>query len=321
MSGWFAAQIVHTGRLPLFCFFCAFLVSFCFIRLSVRLIRAQVRWWPGNISRGDTHVHHMVFGVIFMVIAGVAAIAPPAHSADWRAGAAALFGIGTALVLDEFALILHLRDVYWSSAGRVSIDAVLIAAGITALLLLGASPAGVSDVADYRRLPGGTGALVSLVLSLVLLFGFAAITLLKGKIWTGLLGLFLPFLFVVAALRLARPHSPWARWRYQGKPRKLARAVRRETRIRQPVIRAKTRIEDLIAGYHDRPPGPRGSARQKSGRPLSGAAVILCRRHPPPTAGDLTAGAESRKGWDHDRCRLGSGPARPGPRRCAPAAG
>ena len=193
MSGWFAAQIVHTGRLPLFCFFCAFLVSFCFIRLSVRLIRAQVRWWPGNISRGDTHVHHMVFGVIFMVIAGVAAIAPPAHSADWRAGSAALFGIGTALVLDEFALILHLRDVYWSSAGRVSIDAVLIAAGITALLLLGASPAGVSDVADYRHLPGGAAALVSLVLTLVLLFACAAVTLLKGKIWTGLIGLFLPF--------------------------------------------------------------------------------------------------------------------------------
>ena len=50
MSGWFQAQIVHTGRLPLFCFFVAFVLGFGFIRLSVRLIRARVRWWPGWIS-------------------------------------------------------------------------------------------------------------------------------------------------------------------------------------------------------------------------------------------------------------------------------
>ncbi len=153
MSGWFTTQIVHTGRLPLFCFFVAFLASFAFIRVSVRMIRAQVRWWPGNISSGGTHVHHMVFGVIFMVIAGVAGIAAPAGSTGWRAGAAALFGIGTALVLDEFALILHLRDVYWTSAGRVSIDAVFIAAAITALLLLDVTPASVSHLAAFRRGP------------------------------------------------------------------------------------------------------------------------------------------------------------------------
>jgi len=56
-SGWFNRQIVDTGRLPLFCFFVAFLVSFAFIRLSVRMIRAQVRWWPGNVSKGGTHLH------------------------------------------------------------------------------------------------------------------------------------------------------------------------------------------------------------------------------------------------------------------------
>jgi len=72
MSGWFTTHIVHTGRLPLFCFFVAFLASFGFIRVSVRMIRAQVRWWPGNVTHGDTHLHHMVSGVVFMVIAGVA---------------------------------------------------------------------------------------------------------------------------------------------------------------------------------------------------------------------------------------------------------
>lgn len=248
-SGWFESQIVHTGRLPLFFFFVAFLVSFIFIRISVRMIRAQVRWWPGNVTSGDTHVHHVVFGVVFMVVGGVGGFAVPAHSTPWRAAAAALFGIGTALVLDEFALILHLRDVYWSSAGRVSIDAVFVAAAVTALLLVGVTPAGVSDVHNFLNLPGSGSALASLLVSLALLFGLAAITLLKGKIWTGLFGLFLPFLFLIGALRLARPHSPWARWRYGRKPGKLDRARRREQRFREPVIRTKTRVQDLVAGY------------------------------------------------------------------------
>ena len=86
----------------------------------------------------------------------------------------------------------------------------------------------------------------------------AAITLLKGKIWTGLFGLFLFPLLIVGAIRLARPGSPWARWRYQRRPRKRARAARRERRFRQPVIRFKLRIEDFLSGL--RPDPPKNSA-------------------------------------------------------------
>jgi hypothetical protein len=260
-SGWFSTVIVETGRLPLFCFFVAFLVSFLLIRLSVRMIRAEVSWWPGNVTRGDMHLHHMVFGVIFMVVAGVAGLAVPVHSLGWRAGTAAAFGVGTALVLDEFALILHLRDVYWTSAGRVSIDAVFIAAGLTALLLLGVVPAGIHDVAVFLGKTSDSTALGSLLGTLAVLFTLALVTLLKGKIWTGLFGLVLPFLFLIGAVRLARPGSPWSRWRYRAKPKKAARAVRREERVRQPVIRVKTRLVDLVAGYHDMPPLPARPAR------------------------------------------------------------
>jgi hypothetical protein len=297
MSGWFTTQIVHTGRLPLFSFFVAFLVSFAFIRVSVRMIRAQVRWWPGNVSSGGTHVHHMVFGVVFMVAAGVAGFAAPAHSQGWRAGYAALFGVGTALVLDEFALILNLRDVYWTSKGRVSIDAVFLAAGLTALLLFGITPAGVSDVANFRQRPATGEALAGLTASLVVLFAVAAITLLKGKIWTVLLGVFLPFLFLVGALRLARPHSPWARWRYQGKPEKLARASRREERFRKPVIDARTRVEDLVAGYHGRPARRAGSTPAKRDAELRAG----------PAPGIAAEGALLSRLW--------SSPAEPSPRR------
>ncbi len=191
MSSWFSTNIVQTGRLPLFCFFVAFVLGFGFIRLSTRLIRAQVRWWPGNITPGNLHVHHMVFGVVFMLVGGVTGIVAPYGSLAWRSGAAALFGLGAALVLDEFALILHLRDVYWSSAGRLSVEAVFVAAGITMLLLLGIQP--------------------------------------------------------------SRPGSPWARWRYQNKPHKRARAARRERRLRQPVVRLRVRLEDLVSGLQDHP--------------------------------------------------------------------
>ena len=255
MSGWFDAQILHTGRLPLFCFFVAFVVSFGFIRLSARLIRAKVRWWPGNVVAGDVHVHHMVFGVVLMTIGGVAELAAPLGSLGWRAGAAGLFGLGTALVLDEFALILHVRDVYWSNEGRISIDAVFVAAGVTALLLLGITPVGVKNVADYQRLlPGTPGAVATLHVAVAVLFVLASVTLLKGKIWTGLVGLFVPPLFIVGAIRLARPGSPWARWRYRDRPGKQAKAERREQHLREPVIRLKIRVQDKMTGSHDLPP-------------------------------------------------------------------
>jgi hypothetical protein len=251
VSSWFHAQIVHTGRLPLFCFFIAFVVSFVAIRLSVRLIRARVRWWPGNFRAGSLHVHHMVFGVVLMGVGGVAELAAPVHSLIWRSIPAGVFGAGMALVLDEFALILHLRDVYWSNEGRLSIDAVFVAVGVTALLLIGVSPVGVTSVDEYRLLPGGPGADATLIVVVAVLLVLAGITLLKGKIWTGLLGLFIPPLFVIGAIRLGRPGSPWAHWRYRHRPGKMARARRREERLREPVIHAKSWVQDLLAGRPD----------------------------------------------------------------------
>jgi len=253
VSGWFSAQIVHTGRLPLFWFFVAFIAGFVSIRVSVRLIRAGVRWWPGNLIAGAVHVHHMVFGVILMAVGGVAGLAAPTFELFWRAGAAAVFGLGTALVLDEFALILHLRDVYWANEGRLSVDAVFTAAGVTALLLIGVSPIGVKNVVGIHQMPGRLPADTALVVTVTVLFALAVVTLLKGKPWTALLGLVIPVALLAGAVRLARPGSPWARWRYRNRPVKLARATRREQRLREPVIRAKDRIEDLLTGPHGKP--------------------------------------------------------------------
>ena len=61
------ARQAAVGGVPLFL---AFVVTFLFIRLSVRMIRAGVRWWPGNVKPGGLHVHHVVFGIVFMLVAG-----------------------------------------------------------------------------------------------------------------------------------------------------------------------------------------------------------------------------------------------------------
>lgn len=258
MGAWFADRIIETGRLPLFCFFIGMVVGFAFIRTSTRLIRAQVRWWPGNVSPGGLHIHHVVFGVAFMILFGVASLAIPDDLYGWRAVMAAGFGVGTALVLDEFALILHLQDVYWTAEGRSSINALFVVVAITALLLLGVQPFLVEDaelvINDHPL------ARFWSTLPLLGLLVLAAVTVLKGKVLTGVVGLFVPLLLLVGAIRLARPHSPWARWRYRpGRrrgERKRERARRREARVVAPVNRAWDRLQNLIAGAPDQPDPP-----------------------------------------------------------------
>ncbi|WP_433474058.1 hypothetical protein ACQPZP_35515 [Spirillospora sp. CA-142024] len=244
----FDERIVEAGRLPLFGFFVAFLVTFVLTRVNVRLIRANVRWWFRNVTAGDLHIHHVVFGVVLMLLGGVGSLAVPDAYVGLNVAAAVVFGTGSALVLDEFALILHLSDVYWTEKGRASVDAVFVAIAVTGLLLLGIRPLGYEGIAPDP----GTGILTRVyVASLVVNLVFAVITLLKGKIWTGLIGLFVPALLIVGAVRVARPGSPWSRWRYAPDSRKYQRAVRRERLFRRPLIQAKIWVQEFIAGRHD----------------------------------------------------------------------
>ena len=252
LGGWFHRTVVESGRLPLFCAFVAMLVAFGFIRLSVRLIRAHVRWWPGNVKSGGLHIHHVVFGVVFMIVGGIGGIALPDNALWPLCVTSAIFGVGTALVLDEWALILRLKDVYWTAEGRASVDAIFVAFAIVGLLLFGARPLDIGSTNST-----GGGGVTATILATAFYVVLAGITLLKGKLWTGLLGVFIPLLLIVGSIRLARPHSPWARWRYHEHKRsgraRLERAERREHRYRDPLIRAKIRVQELVAG---RPSAP-----------------------------------------------------------------
>ncbi|MEU5840291.1 hypothetical protein [Rhodococcus sp. NPDC047139] len=248
MLDWMRREIVDEGNLPLLFFLLGFVLAFLFIRISVRLIRADVRWWPGNITPGGHHVHHVVFGIVTMVIAGggLIAIAEDGNRVATTV-LAALFGVGAALTLDEFALIFYLNDVYWEEQGRVSVDAVFVAIAVTGMWLLGLRPFELGDATNFED-SGDWAERAGLVVGVLVNLLLAAIVLAKGKIWTGLAGLFVAPLLWIGAIRLSRPGAPWARWRYVGRPRRMSRALARERRLRRPVIRAKLFVQELVAG-------------------------------------------------------------------------
>ncbi|MEW5812726.1 MAG: hypothetical protein AB1925_25165 [Actinomycetota bacterium] len=244
------------SRLPLVCCLVAFILTFFVTRTIVRYIRSHAdsdaprKWWqPRNISgSGGLHIHHVVIGVILVMVSGVAMVTLAVDGGVPEFTAASiLFGVGAALVLDEFALILHLSDVYWSEDGRASVDAVFVAVAVAGLLILGFNPLSFFDVTIWRD-DDSVAARVLVIGTAVLTLALAVIVLLKGKVWTGLVGMFITPLLVVGAVRLSRPHAPWARWRYTNRPRKMHRALERERWLRRPVIQAKLWLQDAISG-------------------------------------------------------------------------
>jgi lysyl-tRNA synthetase, class II len=196
--------IVDTGREAEFLFFVAFLASFGFIRTSAHLIRDQVSWWPGNVNVGGTHIHHLVWGICTVLITGYVGVAVNPAS-PWKEIVAVLFGVGTGLTLDEFALWLDLDDVYWSERGRKSIDAVIVAAALSGVVLVGFN-AWIDVATEVKDLVFAlAGAIGGVTLLLII------VNLAKEKFGVALCGLILPPVAWVGAFRLGKPHSLWAR--------------------------------------------------------------------------------------------------------------
>jgi hypothetical protein len=193
----------------------AFLVTFVVTRIVTRSIRRGRGRFRDTVV-GGVHIHHQVYGIFLILLAGTAEFTYRPGSPGVQA-LAVLFGAGAALTLDEFALWLRLDDVYWSAEGRRSVDAVLVAAVIGTLLLLGANPFGEQS--------GPPAVTVAATITLNLLFALLAI--LKGRTVLGLIGVLLPVVALVAALRLARPGSPWARRWYPPGSRRCTRSHER----------------------------------------------------------------------------------------------
>jgi hypothetical protein len=215
LAGAYQEGIVDAGRQPELLGLLAFLVTFAVVRTVTHGIRSGARWSPGNVEVKGTHVHHLVPGILLLLVVGYVGVMlePPS---PWHEVIAILFGIGASLTLDEFALWLDLRDVYWSREGRRSIDAVIVAAVLGAIGVLGF---GVwIDLAEDVELATQLSVAGIGVAGLVL----AILCALKGKPVMAVAALLVPAIGLVGVLRLAHPSSLWARRLYSQERRRRA---------------------------------------------------------------------------------------------------
>jgi hypothetical protein len=242
-------NIFDAGKEPLFLLLLSFLVAFFLTRLYTRLARYR-GWGSGNV--GGVHLHHVVPGIILVLVSGLLLAATSNSQSIGRDLVAIVFGVGAALILDEFALVLHMEDVYWTERGRLSVEATILGVLVAGLMLVASSPFGSAG--------DSTGTRLTAIFSFLLLnVFFAVLTLLKGKFIVGAVAMFITPVGWVGSLRLAKPYSPWARWFYdpeRGRPsrrakreRKLARATRRFQTGR--LGRFERRLVDVIGGKFD----------------------------------------------------------------------
>ena len=234
-------QLVAHDKQWIFLVLLGLIVSFGFIRLSTRLMRSpRVPWWPGSIvSEGGVHIHHLVFGIVLMMLAGAISFTGFATSPLYEI-CAFTFGVGIGLTIDEFALWVYLDDVYWKEQGRASVDAAVLAVAFLGLVLIGIRPV---DLAG-----DSVGAVLSSILTIAFSLAMSLICLLKQRLWHGAIGLFLPPLAIYGAARLGKPESAWAKRRYGDRdPGKQDRSRRRFPPDRRSE-RLKRWLQDAIGG-------------------------------------------------------------------------
>jgi lysyl-tRNA synthetase class 2 len=240
----YESEIYEAGKEPLFFLFLSFLIAFALVRLYTRLARSR-GWGSGNV--GGIHLHHIVPGIALMCVGGLLSFAPIADSPVASDLAAIIFGAGAALVLDEWALVFHLGDVYWLEQGRASVSAAIMGVMVAGLLLVSSSP---FDPGSSRTDDSKTAFFATIAANLV----FATVSFLKAKPFLGITALFFSPVGWVAAVRLAKPSSPWAHWFYDPargrspdrRARKLARSRKRFSHSR--LERFQRWFTDLIGG-------------------------------------------------------------------------
>ena len=134
-------HVRDNGRERLLIAAVGFYISFAAVRVLTHAIRAG-RGPFHNVEMGGRHIHHLVWGIMLLLLVGYTWLLQigTGHGAmsRWCGRVMAfLYGLGSALTLDEFALWLNLRDVYWDREGRASIDAVLLFGSFLAIAIWG----------------------------------------------------------------------------------------------------------------------------------------------------------------------------------------
>ncbi|MCU1300580.1 MAG: hypothetical protein JWQ87_864 [Candidatus Sulfotelmatobacter sp.] len=129
-------RIPDRPRRRLFVASLSFFLTFAGVRGVVYCIEHQIP--PFHfIEVGGRHIHHLVIGIVILLVVGYGWLAEVGTGADNSSILVSrlmsiLYGAGAALTLDEFALWLNLRDVYWSREGRASIDAIILFGAVLA---------------------------------------------------------------------------------------------------------------------------------------------------------------------------------------------
>lgn len=130
VSGYVAAPRTET---VLFNLLAGFLSSFALVRLSTWGIRDG--WGPfRNVSVRGHHIHHFVPGILIAFASGTTALLTTDEALEDRL--AIPMGVGIGLTFDEAALLLDLRDVYWTREGLLSVQLSLGATAILSIAIL-----------------------------------------------------------------------------------------------------------------------------------------------------------------------------------------
>ena len=136
-------QIPDRPHRRLFLASVSFFITFLAVRLLVFCITHHIGPF-GYVEMGGRHIHHLVWGILLLLITGYATLAEVGQgstpSAIFLSRLLAIgYGVGAALTLDEFALWLNLdAAAYWSRQGRESIDAVVLFGALLAVTTWGA---------------------------------------------------------------------------------------------------------------------------------------------------------------------------------------
>jgi hypothetical protein len=147
----------------LFNLLAGFLGSFALVRLSTYGIRQG--WGPfRGVSIGGRHIHHFVPGILLAFGSGTAALLTDDDELEQTL--AVPMGAGIGLTFDEAALLLDLRDVYWTREGLLSVQlslgaTAILSIAIVTLRMLRRGEAQLLEDADVAAelAPAGAGAL------------------------------------------------------------------------------------------------------------------------------------------------------------------
>src|SRR6201997_4952715 len=142
LGGWSRERIPDRPRRHLFLASISFFLTFATVRGMVFCITHNIPPFHFIFVKG-THIHHLVFGILILLAVGYGWLC------DFGTGIgetsifasrlmSILYGLGAALTLDEFALWLNLKDVYWAKEGRSSIDAIVLFGALLAIGTWGA---------------------------------------------------------------------------------------------------------------------------------------------------------------------------------------